>query len=165
MRRCGFKKKTRRTPIVRGNSIQENVKSVAIWQFGSTGSTDIRYRNCELKKVTNDPKPSTLNNDMRGTDHIESEEQVTEQRKKIGECNADDNQSQSGYKAMEIAKDQNADAMLHTRTKDDAIPGRSPVTPAGGSRLWCAAPRSPPGVRTSWPGPSGASSETESAAS
>ena len=109
---------------------------MAIWQFGSTGSTDIRYRNCELKKVTNDPKPSTLNNDMRGTDHIESEEQVAEQRKKMGECNADDNQSR--YKDMEIAKDQNADAMLHTRTKNAGIPEGSPVTPAGGSRL-CSA--------------------------
>ena len=38
-----------------------------------------------------------------------SEKQLAKQRKKMGRYNAEE--KESGYKAMEIAKDQNADAM------------------------------------------------------
>ena len=119
------------------------------WQFGST---DIRYRNCEVKnatkdqKATKDPQPATLNNHMRGTDYIKPEKQLAKQRKQMGDYNADENGLQ-GYKVgpLEMAelKDdqedpsqevlnidqvaekryQKAKAMFYTRMLDDAIPG------------------------------------------
>ena len=60
------KKSTRETP---------SKKVPEVWQFGST---DIRYRNCEVKKATMDPKPSTLNNHMRGTDQTKQEKYFAE---------------------------------------------------------------------------------------
>ena len=127
------KKSTRETP---------SKKVPEVWQFGST---DIRYRNCEVKKATKDPKPSTLNNHLRGTDYFKPEKQLAEQRKQTGDHTADENGLQ-GYKVgpMEMAvlkddqedssqevlhidqvaekRDQKAAAMMHTGMMDEGIP-------------------------------------------
>ena len=68
--------------------------SLAVWQFGST---DIRYRNFEVKKATQDPKPATHNNHTRGIRYIKPEKQLVEQRKQMGDYIAEENSLQ-GYK-------------------------------------------------------------------
>ena len=137
------KKATRETP---------SKKVPEVWQFGST---DIRYRNCEVKNAakdqnaTKDPELATLKNHMRGTDYTKPEKQLAKQRKQMGDSNADDNGLQ-GYKVgpLEMAelkddqedssrevlnidqvaekRDQKAEAMLHTRMVEDAISGEEP---------------------------------------
>ena len=76
-------------------STRENPsKKPEVWQFGST---DIRFRNCEMKnatkdqKATKDPQPATLNNQMRGMDYIKPDKQLAERRKQMGDYNADEN--------------------------------------------------------------------------